>query len=105
MGTAQSFYLLSKALRSQCTEVRSCLTLLGVMTFVHRKRAVIDSEGEVKEWKHLGFYFFVHNKELRESYDTWKIIERMKKTGFQEKQNTDSTIKNVIVLDKRALKK
>ena len=43
-GTAQNFYLLAKPIRSQCTEVRQCLTLLGCLTIVRRRQPVLDSE-------------------------------------------------------------
>ena len=36
------------------------------------------------EWKNRGMYFFVHNKKLRESYDTYKVIENLSKSGFKE---------------------
>ena len=85
LGTAQSFYMLAKDIRTQCTEVRKCLTLMGCITVVHRVRAVCDSAGEVKEWKHIGWYFFVHDKALRESYDTYKVIDSLSRSGFTEK--------------------
>lgn len=77
LGTAQSFYMLAKDIRTQCTEVRKCLTVMGCITVVHRVRAVCDSAGEVKEWKNIGWYFFVHDKILRESYDTYKVIDSL----------------------------
>ena len=85
LGTAQSFYMLAKDIRTQCTEVRKCLTVMGCITVVHRVRAVCDSAGEVKEWKHVGWYFFVHDKELRESYDTYRVIDSLSRSGFTEK--------------------
>ncbi len=85
-GTAQNFYLLAKAIRSQCTEVRQCLTLLGCLTIVRRRQPILDSEGNVVKWKHRGFYWYVHSKELRESFDTFKVIERLAKVGFQERK-------------------
>ena len=91
LGTAQNFYLLSKAIRSQTTEVRRCTTFLGCLTFVHRVRPVLDSEGNVKEWKHRGFYFFVHTPELRNSYDTYKVIKSLANSGFQEQQQPNVT--------------
>lgn len=84
-GTAQNFYLLAKPIRSQCTEVRQCLTLLGCLTIVRRRQPVLDSEGNVMEWKNRGFYWYVHNKKLRESYDTYKVIESLAQSGFQER--------------------
>ena len=86
MGTAQSFNRLGKPIREQATEVRRCNTFFGCLTVVHRVFPVLDSTGEVTEWKHRGWYYFVHNKELRESYDTWKVIESLKDSGFQERQ-------------------
>lgn len=82
VGTAQQFYMLAKDIRTQCTEVRSCVTFLGCITLVHKKIPVVDSAGEVVEWKNRGWYFWVHTQEDRNSYDTWKCIERLKQKGF-----------------------
>lgn len=84
LGTSQNFYLLAKPIRSQATELRRCSTLLGCLTIVRRFEPILDSEGNVQEFKRLGWYFYVHDKELRDSYDTFKIIERLSKVGFQE---------------------
>lgn len=81
-GTTQNFYQPAKDIRSQCTEVRKCFTVLGVFTIVHALRPLLDANGEVKDWKHVKFYCFVHTKEIRESYDTYKVIESLAKTGF-----------------------
>ena len=83
LGTAQNFYLLAKAIRSQCTEVRECVTFLGCLTFVRRKEPILDASGEVVEWKSRGMYFFVHDKELREAYDTYRVISLLASSGFQ----------------------
>lgn len=29
-------------------------------------------------------YFFVHNSKLRNAYDTYKVIENLRKSGFKE---------------------
>ena len=91
LGTSQNFYLLAKAIRSQATEVRRCTTLLGCLTIVRRFEPILDSEGTVVEWKKRGMYFFVHNEKLRESYDTYKVIENLKKSGFKEQSIIDNT--------------
>lgn len=83
MGTSQCFTRLAKPLREQATEVRKCFTLLGCITFVHRVEPELDSSGEVVKWRHLGFYYFVHSDEIRQSYDTYKVIESLGKSGFQ----------------------
>ena len=89
MGTAQSFNRLAKPIREQATEVRKCYTFFGCLTFVHRVYPELDSNGDVDSWKHRGWYYFVHNAELRESYDTWKVIESLKESGFQEQRNAE----------------
>ena len=91
LGTSQNFYLLAKAIRSQATEVRRCTTLLGCLTIVRRFEPILDSEGNVVEFKKRGMYFFVHDKKLRESYDTYKVIENLKKSGFKEQTIVDNT--------------
>lgn len=86
-GTTQNFYQPAKDIRAQCTEVRKCFTILGVFTIVHAMRPVLNGDGDVKDWKHVRFYCFVHSKEIRESYDTYKVIESLAKTGFAKKQS------------------
>lgn len=85
LGTAQSFNRLAKPIREQATEVRRCTTVLGCVTFVHRVVPELDSTGEVVKWKHKGFYYFVHTDELRNSYDTYKVIESLRNSGFQDR--------------------
>lgn len=88
LGTAQNFYLLAKAIRSQCTEIRQCFTLAGVLTVVIRREPVIDSDGEVKELKYRGMYSFVHSDRLRGSYDTWSVVDALSASGFQESNSS-----------------
>lgn len=88
LGTAQCFNRLAKPIREQATEVRSCLTLFGTITFVVRREPVLDSEGEVKKMKFRGMYCFAHDPELRESYDTYRVIESLGKAGFQKRQES-----------------
>ncbi len=97
LGTAQNFYLLAKAIRSQATEVRRCTTLLGALTIVRKVEPILDSDGNVREWKHRGLYFFVHSKEIRESYDTYKVIKSLAKSGFQERKPDINNTTNVFI--------
>lgn len=84
LGTAQNFYLLAKPIRSQCTEIRECLTLAGVLTIVVRREPVVDNDGEVKQLKYRGMYCFAHDRRLRDSYDTYSVIENLAKSGFYQ---------------------
>lgn len=105
LGTAQNFYLLAKAIRSQATEVRRCSTLLRCLTIVRRFEPILDSEGNVVEFKRRGSYFFVHDPELRESYDTYKVIERLSKVGFKDIVPQTDIINNMYVVNsKKGLK-
>ena len=99
LGTSQNFYLLAKAIRSQATEVRRCTTLLGCLTIVRRFEPILDSEGIVQEWKKRGMYFFVHDQELRKSYDTYKVIENLSKSGFKEQSFLDNTTNLSVVIN------
>lgn len=88
LGTAQNFYLLAKAIRSQCTEIRQCVTLAGVLTIVIKREPIIDNDGDVKDLKYRGMYFFVHSERLRNSYDTWSVVNALSESGFQEVSNS-----------------
>lgn len=98
VATTQNFYQAAKDVRAQCSEVRKCLTFFGVWTVVHAVRPVLDANGDVKEWKHIRFYSFVHTPEIRESYDTYKVIESLAKSGFKERAPSNTT--NIYVVDK-----
>ena len=91
LGTSQSFNRLSKPIREQATEVRKCFTLFDCVTFVRRQIPELDSKGDVIAWKSRGWYYFVHTEELRNSYDTYKVIESLAKSGFQPRQPDQET--------------
>lgn len=105
LGTAQCFVRLAKPIREQATEVRRCATLLGCLTIVRKYEPFLDSEGNVAEYKFRGMYFFVHDKELRDSYDTYHVIESLSKSGFQERKIQPELINNTYVLNEIKNKK
>ena len=74
--------------------MRRCTTLFGCLTIVRRVEPILDSEGNVVEWKKRGMYCYVHNKEVRESYDTWKVIENLRKSGFKENTSVTNEVSN-----------
>ncbi|MCD8150020.1 MAG: hypothetical protein LUE92_10785 [Clostridiales bacterium] len=82
LGTAQNFYLLAKAIRSQATEVRDCMTILHCFTIVRCKAPVLNDKGDVVEWKSRGFYCFTHTDRIRNAYDTYAVIDSLTKSGF-----------------------
>ncbi len=85
-GTSQVFTRLAKPIREQATLIYEPITLFGCLTIVRVKKPVLDSTGDVIEKKSRGWYFFVHTDELRNAYDTYKVIERLGKSGFKNKQ-------------------
>lgn len=108
LGTSQVFNRLAKPLREQATEVRDCVTFFGCLTVVFRKRPELDSEGQVMSWTRLGTYYFVHTKEIREAFDTYRIIETLSKKGFyQNPQLADSSVaaSPAVALKKRVVRK
>ena len=86
-GTAQRFYMVSKDIRTQCSEVRHCMTLGGVLTIVVRKVPIVNSEGEVEKERFKGIYCWVHNERTRSAYDTYRMIDVLSQTGFKEESD------------------
>ena len=86
LGSAQSFYMLAKDIRTQCTEVRSCITFFRCITVVIRREPICNSAGDVEKWKYRGYYWYVHTPELREAYDTYEVIDRMSKSGWIDRE-------------------
>lgn len=104
VATTQNFYQAAKDVRAQCSEVRKCLTFFGVWTVIHAVRPVMDANGDVKEWKHVKFYSFVHSKEIREAYDTYKVIESLAKSGFKER-NVSQSNTNIYMVNSEGKKR
>lgn len=82
--TAQVFTRVNKGLREQVTMVYNPHTVLGCFTIVIKRKPVFDSEGNVIDMKYRGMYSFVHSDELRQAYDTYKVIHTLAKEGFKD---------------------
>lgn len=86
LGTAQVFGKCPKELRDQTYIVYCPKTLFGVLTIV-RKAYPEDYDSDKNRFKRYhGFFMFVHDKELREAYDTYKRIERYKDDAFEKNE-------------------
>lgn len=94
LGTAQRFYMVAKDIRTQVSEVRNCTTLFGCLTIVHRQVPIINADGEVEKMKGKGWYCWVHNDEIRNAYDTYKVIEVLRKKGFVPRSEQYSAFKD-----------
>lgn len=89
--TAQVFTRVNKGLREQVSLVYNPHTYLGCFTLVIIRKPEFDDEGNVKKMKYRGMYAFVHTDELRESYDTYKVIHSLAKEGFKEPKPVHET--------------
>lgn len=101
LGTCQNFFMLAKPIRSQCTEIRECLTLAGVLTIVVRREPIVDNDGDVKKLKYRGMYMFAHSKRLREAYDTWTIVDNLMKSGFHDNPFLRDDALNIEITNKK----
>lgn len=82
-GTSQVFTRVAKPIREQVYMVYEPVTLFGCLTFVRKYEPVLDSkDGNITKSKLRGFFFFVHNKKIREAFDTYHKIEDMANSGF-----------------------
>lgn len=89
--TAQVFTRVNKGLREQVSLVYNPHTFFGCYTFVIVRKPEFDDEGNVTKMKYRGMYGFVHTDELRDSFDTYKVIHTLSKEGFKEKQPITET--------------
>lgn len=83
--TAQVFTRVNKGLREQVSLVYEPHTFFGCYTVVLVRKPIFDSEGNVTNRKIRKIYSFVHTEELRNAYDTYKVIHTLAKEGFKEK--------------------
>lgn len=82
--TAQVFTRVNKGLREQVSLVYEPHTFFGCYTVVLVRKPIFDSEGNVTNRKIRKIYSFVHTEELRNAYDTYKVIHTLAKEGFKD---------------------
>lgn len=83
LGTAQVFSRISKPIREQTTKVYMPMTLFGCLTIVRETHAKYwDNENQVFK-RYTGLFFYVHDKALRDTFDTFARIEKYKDEGFK----------------------
>ena len=82
--TSQVFTRVAKPIREQTYILYEPKTLFGCLTVVFKYKPEIKADsGNPDKKKFRGLFFFVHSKELRESFDTYHKIEKMVKGGFK----------------------
>lgn len=90
IGTAQVFSRIAKPIREQATYIYLPMTFLGCLTIVRKTKSEWWDNEKQKFKRYLGMYFFVHTEEIRNSFDTYKKIEKYKIVGFKRPNWIDS---------------
>lgn len=108
IGTSQRFQRMAKQLREQVNYLYEPITFAGCLTFVRKRKPAVDDDGKLDRFKSrkLGMYFFVHDDELRNSYDTWQKILRQANGGYTPNPLTKETsVPNInVAIDARRRK-
>ena len=89
IGTTQRFERIAKPLREQVNYLYYPFTIAGCLTIVKVCKPSIDSEGQIQKTRGSRFYFFVHDKEIRESFDTYHKIKKQAESGFNNDNKSD----------------
>ena len=100
IGTTQRFERMAKPLREQVNYLYYPMTIGGALTIVKVCKPSVDADGQLTKTRGARFYFFVHDDELRHSFDTYHKIEKMAKAGFNS-DNRDSEIKVTSVFEEK----
>ena len=107
IGTTQRFERMSKPLREQVNYLYYPMTLFGCLTIVRVFKPNVDADGQIAKKKPIRIYFFVHNDEIRNSFDTYHKIKKQAESGF----NTDNrdpgsvTVTSIVDINKKSLPK
>ncbi len=82
LATSQVFTRIGKPLRENTYLMYYPFTVAGCLTFVRVYRPQLDSEGNLVSKQLKKVFFFVHDEELRNMFDSYKTICNLSKSGF-----------------------
>jgi len=101
IATSQVFSRVAKPIREQTYFLYLPVTLFGCVTIVRKYKPEISGDtGQTKEKRLRGLFFFVHNRVLRDSFDTYLKIRKMREQGFKEDSEQlrdDNSVLNINV--------
>lgn len=101
VGTAQVFNRIAKPIREQITMIYKPLTVCGCFTIVRVYRPKASStNGDLEKLRLVKTYCFVHDDEIRNSFDTLEKVKRVSVVGFQDrdKQLANNSSANITIL-------
>lgn len=82
IGTAQVFGRVGKPIREQTSLVYLPMTIFKCLTIVRVTKSIHYSEEKNTFKKYEKAYFFIQDKELRDSYNTYERIKKYSEDGF-----------------------
>lgn len=94
IGTSQVFNRVSKPIRENTYMLYEPRTIFGCITIVKKYDISCTTDGQVDNKKSKGMFFFIHNKEIREAFDTYKKIVDMAESGFIERTSQASNLQD-----------
>lgn len=83
IGTAQVWQRVAKPLREQVQLLYKPITIFGCLTIVRQYKPTVTDEGLVDKLSFRGMFFFVHDEDLRNSFDTLKAIQQISMKGWK----------------------
>lgn len=83
IGTTQVFARIAKPIREQTRFVVRPHTFLGCLTLVSFYDPSMDQDGKVEKMRRVKTLLFVHNKTIRNAFDTFETVEKHALTGFK----------------------
>lgn len=90
-GTSQVFGRVAKPIREQVMFLYEPITIFGCLTIVRKYKPQVTADGQTAKKNLRQVFFFVHDDDLRNSFDTYKKIERLGKIGFKPTNEQIST--------------
>lgn len=83
LATSQVFTRVAKPIRENTYLMYYPFTAFGCITFVRVYKPILDEQGNLKDRKLRKFFFFVHDEELRNMFDSYKTICSLRDSGFK----------------------
>ncbi len=102
LATSQVFTRVAKPIRENTYLMYYPFTAFGCVTFVRVYKPILDEQGNLKERKFRKFFFFVHDDELRNMFDSYKTICSLRDSGFK---STSQINDNEITIEKKTPEK
>ena len=105
IGTTQRFERMAKPLREQVNYIYFPTTIAGCLTIVRVCKPKVNSDGELKDLKTRKWYFFVHDDDLRNSFDTFHKIKKQAEEGFNVDNKNNDIVVNTLIATKTPKRK